>query len=245
VRNATLPASIRDGAGPGFLALCHAAAGDARPLVFEAGCGHGRDMAWLEAAGVFVCGIDLSAGMLAQARRRAAGPLVQGDLRHLPLEPGRFHGAWCNAALLHLPRSEAPAALAGMRRRLVPGGGLFLTVQEGQSEGWHRGAYGDPDARRYFTAYTQDEVVALLDSAGFAVEGLAADAAGGRTWLQALATAAVGRRRAPQGAAGRPAGPFQGANGGRDGVAGALPSGRRIARDRQPGADLRPERSRP
>jgi hypothetical protein len=79
-----------------------------------------------------------------------------------------------------------------MRRCLVPGGGLFLTVQEGRTEGWHRGAYGDPDARRYFTAYTEDEVVALLDSAGFAVEGLAADAAGERTWLQALATAAGG-----------------------------------------------------
>ena len=133
-RNATLPASVR-AAGPGFLALARAVAGGRPPAVVEAGCGPGRDMAWLEAAGASVVGLDLSAGMLAHARVAAQGPLVQADLRRLPLATGRFHGAWCNAALLHLPRAAAPAALAGLRRLLVPGGARFVSLQAGAGEG--------------------------------------------------------------------------------------------------------------
>jgi SAM-dependent methyltransferase len=130
-RNAALPASISEAAGPAFVALARAVSGDRPPAVVEAGCGPGRDMAWLEAAGAVVVGLDLPAGMLAHARTRAAGPLVQADLRRVPLAAGCFHGAWCNAALLHLPKADAPGALAGLRRRLVPGGRAVLMLPQG------------------------------------------------------------------------------------------------------------------
>jgi SAM-dependent methyltransferase len=188
-RNAVLPAGIRD-AGPSFLTLVHKVAGGRRPAVVEAGCGPGRDMAWLEAAGAAVIGFDLSAGMLAQARGAARGPLVQADLRRPPLAAGRFHGAWCNAALLHLPKAEVPGALAGLRRLLVPGGGLFVSVQVGAGEGWERGAYGDPDAERFFARYTAAEARALLEATGFAVHEVTADrgdAHGAPHWMRLLA----------------------------------------------------------
>ncbi len=35
------------------------------PAILDAGCGHGRDMAWFEAHGKQVTGIDFSPGMLA------------------------------------------------------------------------------------------------------------------------------------------------------------------------------------
>jgi SAM-dependent methyltransferase len=192
-RNAAAPPSISGAAGPAFLALARAAAGGLPPAVVEVGCGPGRDMAWLEAHGAAVMGLDLSAGMLAQARMQARGPLVQADLRRLPLADGRIHGVWCNAALLHLPKAEAPPALAGLRRLLVPGGALLLTLQVGEGEGWERGAYGDPDAQRFFARYTPDEAAALLAPAGFALRDLTTDAAGPRRWARLLAGAGPAR----------------------------------------------------
>jgi SAM-dependent methyltransferase len=190
-RNAALPGAVR-AAGPRFLTLVQRAAGGRRPAVVEAGCGPGRDMAWLEAAGAAVTGFDLSAGMLAQARGAVRGPLVQADLRRPPLAAGCFHGVWCNAALLHLPKADAPGALAGLRRLLVPGGALFVSVQVGAGEGWERGAYGDSDAERFFARYTAGEVTALLGATGFAVHAVDADrgdAHGARHWMRLLATA--------------------------------------------------------
>ncbi|MDQ3703491.1 MAG: methyltransferase domain-containing protein [Chloroflexota bacterium] len=160
--------------------------------LLEAGCGHGRDMAWLEAAGAAVVGIDLSAGMLAQARARASGSLIQADLRCLPLASGHFHGAWCSASLLHLPKVDAPSALAELRRSLVLGGALLLSLQEGTVEIWERGAYGDPDAERFFARYGPDEVEALLARAGFVVHERTSEAAGPRRWLRLLATGGDG-----------------------------------------------------
>lgn len=42
--------------------------------ILDAGCGAGRDMAWMEAWGAQIIGIDLSAGMLAETRQRVHGP---------------------------------------------------------------------------------------------------------------------------------------------------------------------------
>lgn len=189
VRNAAMTAAYRDVEGPRLLALARAAAGGAPPAILEAGCGHGRDMAWLEASGAAVVGIDLSAGMLAQAGRRARGPLVQADLRRLPVVAGRFHGAWCSASLLHLPKAEAPVALSELRHALVPGGALFLSLQEGMEETWERGAYGDPNAERFFARYAPQEIEAMLVRAGFQVQGRTSEAVGPRRWLRLMATA--------------------------------------------------------
>src|SRR5687767_2754207 len=64
----------------GFVERARAVGGTA-PRVVEVGCGPGRDMTWLEGKGIRMVGVDLSAGMLRQARRQVRGPLVQADMR--------------------------------------------------------------------------------------------------------------------------------------------------------------------
>src|SRR5512142_2790989 len=91
-------------------------------LIMDLGCGAGRDAAWLEDHGARVIGADLSIGMLSEARKRVHGPLCQLDMRFLPCPAEVFAAVWCQAALLHLPKSSAPAALAEVRRVLIPGG---------------------------------------------------------------------------------------------------------------------------
>src|SRR5690242_18132972 len=98
---------------------------DRDALVLDLGCGPGRDMAWMEARGARVIGADLSAGMLAQARGQVRGGLAQMDMGRLAFPSGSFAGVWCDAALLHLPKSAALHALGEMRRVSRLGGLLF------------------------------------------------------------------------------------------------------------------------
>jgi ubiquinone/menaquinone biosynthesis C-methylase UbiE len=153
--------------------------------VLDLGCGAGRDMAWLERLGLNIIGVDYSSGMLAHALVQANGPLLLMDIRHLGLRDLQFRGVWCCASLLHLPKSEAPQAFAEMRRVLVPGGVLFLSVQLGVGEVWERCSYAD--AERFFSRYEQSEMAALLSECGFTTIQSASNQGSARLWLQFFA----------------------------------------------------------
>jgi ubiquinone/menaquinone biosynthesis C-methylase UbiE len=152
-------------------------------LLLELGCGAGRDLAWFSAQGQPMAGVDLSMGMLAEARTRASAPLVQMEMSCLGFRSEAFSGLWCNAALLHLPRAAAPAALAEMHRVLLPGGLIFLSLQEGEGEGWETRP-NRPE--RLFARYRSGELGMLLADAGFKVIHIRPAQAYDRTWLHAL-----------------------------------------------------------
>ncbi len=156
--------------------------------VLDLGCGPGRDVAFLADLGCHVTGLDLSAGMLAQARRRLPlAPLVRGDQRRPPFASARFDGVWACASLLNLPKTDFPAALSAVARLLGRRGVLYLALKGGQGETWVR----DPGGRRFFFAYYQpDEVEGALRRAGFRVlESWRSDDAAGREhpWLSFVA----------------------------------------------------------
>jgi len=80
-------------------------------------------------ADVTITGIELSPAMLAIARQRAAdlrldADLREGDAEHLPFSDASFDTVVCALALCTIPRPAA--AIAEMRRALVPGGRLLL-----------------------------------------------------------------------------------------------------------------------
>lgn len=155
--------------------------------ILEVGCGPGRDMAWLEAQGWPVVGVDLSVGMLARARTLARGPLAQMDMRQLAFPAKCFGGVWCLASLLHLPKADASLALGEMRRVLTPGGALMLAIQEGEGEGWETSPYGRA-VGRFFARYSQEEAEAMLVRAGFNVRERGRNESRARVWLQFLAS---------------------------------------------------------
>ncbi len=106
--------------------------------VLELGCGSGRALLPLAAAGYAVTGVDLSEGMLALAREAAgrAGladqvTLVRDDIRALDrLGDARFALAFSAInSFLHLETgADQRAALAAVSRRLAPGGLLILDL---------------------------------------------------------------------------------------------------------------------
>jgi ubiquinone/menaquinone biosynthesis C-methylase UbiE len=87
-------------------------------------------------AGVTITGIELSPAMLAIARQRATSlgidaDLREGDAEHLPFDDASFDTVVCALALCTIPRPAA--ALAEMRRVLVPGGRLLLLDHVGST----------------------------------------------------------------------------------------------------------------
>lgn len=189
--NAAMPEAL---VALGHRVLALAGATDAAPRVLDVGCGTGRDMAWFEARGAKVTGVDLSGGMLAAARTIVRGGLARMDMRTMALAEGRFDVVWSIAALHHLPKAEAPTVLAEMRRVLGPNGILAMSVKEGTGEGWEPSPY-DPAVERFFARSTVDEAHAALVRAGFAVVDRGVEETGGVRRLAFLASVAPSKDR--------------------------------------------------
>lgn len=161
------------------------AAGRLHLPVLDLGCGAGRDSAWLEARGLRMVGGDLSRGMLEQARKQVHSPLIQLDMRSLPFARSQFAAVWCQAALLHLPKVLAPAALREAWRVLLPGGLLYVSVQRGETEGFETRPYEPQE--RYYAHYRTEEFVELVQSAGFVIaEQGEAEARRPWVWIRAM-----------------------------------------------------------
>jgi SAM-dependent methyltransferase len=135
-------------------------------VVADVGCGPGRDVALLRTQGFRVIGIDLSLGQL---RANGLPGVVQADMLQLPLRAGSADAIWCQAALLHIPRTAVPAVLAEFARAVRTGGEVYLCVLEGDGEGFEVASKYRSDRRRWFTLHREPDLVALLTAAGFAV----------------------------------------------------------------------------
>jgi ubiquinone/menaquinone biosynthesis C-methylase UbiE len=106
-----------------------------RGRVLEVAIGTGRNLLYYP-PGVTVTGIELSPGMLAVARRRAAdlghdANLQPGDAEHLPSADASFDTVVCALSLCAIP--DAAAAIGEMKRVLAPGGRLLLLDHVGSS----------------------------------------------------------------------------------------------------------------
>jgi SAM-dependent methyltransferase len=132
-----------------------------RTAVLDAGCGPGRDVRAMAVRGLEAVGIDISEGMLREARLRVPGGIFRRmNLDNIRYPPSAFSGVWACASLQHLPVSRAGRALAEFARVLRPDGILFVTVELGQGE--HTDEYG-----RYRTLYSMADFLGMVSAAGF------------------------------------------------------------------------------
>jgi SAM-dependent methyltransferase len=151
-----------------FAASAAASASPASP-VCDLGCGPGHVGAFMAALGLDVIGIDLSAGMVAQARHdHPTLTFVQGDMTALALPDQAFAAIVCFYALIHIPRAYVLRALREMRRVLVAGGALLLAVHGGNGTLHADEMVGQP-ADLDATLFQLSELSELLDQAGFAM----------------------------------------------------------------------------
>jgi ubiquinone/menaquinone biosynthesis C-methylase UbiE len=152
--------------------------------ILDVGCGPGRDMAWFESRNMHVTGVDYTQAMLEIARAKVHGSLVKADMRQMPFEAGSIDGIWCSASLLHLPKTDSPAALLEFKRVLKPDGILFLAVQEGEHLET-REVYGEN--QHLFARYSMPEMTKMLEVAGFQIFEHDAHESRDRIWIRLLA----------------------------------------------------------
>jgi SAM-dependent methyltransferase len=142
----------------------------ARARVLDAGCGAGVPvMRHLLERGIDTVGLDFSATQLALARDLVpdARP-VQGDLASLPFPDASFDAVVSYYAVIHVPRTEHPAAFAEVRRVLRPGGLTLLCLGARDNPGDH-----DPEswlgAPMYWSHYDAATNRDLLRAAGLEI----------------------------------------------------------------------------
>ncbi len=155
--------------------------------VGDFGCGPAMDGVRFAAAGHRVVGFDLSRGMLTSGHSELPGRLAQADLRALPLFPGSLDGAWCVAALLHVPEFDTEFVLEGFRATLRPAGVLALVTALGDGAQFEAVPYATEE-HRWYVYRGRSRLEGQIQEAGFRL--LWSDQVdGNRTWLTALAEA--------------------------------------------------------
>jgi SAM-dependent methyltransferase len=125
----------------------------------DLGCGPGDAAAAMARAGLEVDALDAAPGMVALARERHGVAARLATFEEVDTTRA-YHGVWASFSLLHAPRGDMPAHLARLHAALAPGGLLYLGLKLGS------GAWRDSLGRLY-TYWGEDEIVGLLDDAGF------------------------------------------------------------------------------
>lgn len=138
--------------------------------ILDAGCGTGAHLAAITAAGARVVGIDLSLGMLREARRAGPGQrLVQADLQApLPVRRGAFDAVLCALVSEHLtaPAHFFTEAFGALR----PGGRLVLSAFHPELAAAGVEANFEIDGIEYRLGAERHSVadfLAAIDAAGF------------------------------------------------------------------------------
>ena len=156
--------------------------------VLDAGCGAGAQCAWLLDEGADVTGVDVSAAMVDQARRRCGGRgrFFVADLAEpLPLDAGSLDGITCSLVLHYLEDWAVP--LESFARALRPTGWVVLSLDHpfgsplpGQSGGyfdtelvadtWEKAGV---EVTQFFWRRPLGAVVRQFAAAGFVIEDVA------------------------------------------------------------------------
>jgi SAM-dependent methyltransferase len=139
-------------------------------VVCDMGCGPGQIARYLHDRGVRVIGVDLSPGMLEQARRLNPDlDFQQGDMRALDIEDAAWAGIAAFYSIIHIPREEVAAVLRELKRVLKPGGWLLLAFHLGDDP-LHLDDWWGHSVSADFVFFRLDEMERYLRAAGFEIE---------------------------------------------------------------------------
>jgi ubiquinone/menaquinone biosynthesis C-methylase UbiE len=138
--------------------------------VCDLGCGPGHVARYLHDRGVNIFGIDLSPGMLEQARKLSpAIEFQQGNMLALDVEDGAWAAIVAFYSIVHIPKADIPQAFREMFRALQPGGLAFLAFHIG-SEVLHEENCWGHQVSLDLVLFGRKEVERYLTNAGFFIE---------------------------------------------------------------------------
>jgi SAM-dependent methyltransferase len=138
--------------------------------VCDMGCGPGHIARYIRDAGASVFGIDLSPGMLEQARKLNPGiPFREGNMMALDIPDGTFAGIAAFYAIVNIPKQSLPVIFREMERVLRSGGLLLLAFHAGD-EVLHEEELWGHKLSMNFLFFQPSEIKLHLEAAGFTVE---------------------------------------------------------------------------
>jgi len=158
--------------------------------VLDCGCGSGVQSRELFDRGLEIVGMDLSPKMIYEAKKRVPkAKFVVGDMTKMNFAKGSFGGVYARASLLHVPKKLVPRVLKSINKILKNGGILYLALKEGKGEGEVVDERFGKKVRRFFSFFSQQEVLDLLKESGFELlkKSKRQRAKNSTLWLQFLA----------------------------------------------------------
>jgi SAM-dependent methyltransferase len=130
-------------------------------LVLDFGCGPGQWAAKIRDAGYNVVAMDASSEMAALAKEHFDLDVSVATFEQWEAQ-GLYDGIWANFSLLHAPKSEIAEHLTRIHNALKPGGAFHIGTKLGDGE--NRDHLG-----RFYSYYREEELIGLLEAAGFTV----------------------------------------------------------------------------
>jgi SAM-dependent methyltransferase len=141
-----------------------------RGEVCDMGCGPGHVARYLRDAGATVFGLDLSPGMVGEARRLNPGiPFREGNMTALDIPDGELAGIAAFYAIVNIPKKSLPSVFREMYRVLQPGGLLLLAFHVGDEAIEERELWGHAISMDFFLLQPS-AIRTQLESAGFSIE---------------------------------------------------------------------------
>jgi ubiquinone/menaquinone biosynthesis C-methylase UbiE len=138
--------------------------------ILDAGCGAGRDTNIFTKKGFDVIGLDISQGLLIEAKRRYPNlQFIHGSLLEIPFDDKSFDGVWARMSLLHFETiDEVTKALKEIYRVLKLNGILHILAQSGDEK---TSIFEDKFSghKRFFRFFTIEELEALVKETGFKI----------------------------------------------------------------------------
>jgi SAM-dependent methyltransferase len=141
--------------------------------VWDLGCGPGHVTAFLAGLGLNASGVDLSEGMVVEARKRHPGlQFSVGSMTELPAPDGCWDGLVSFYSLIHMIDDADLRAALGQYRRVLADSGLLLLAVHAGTEVRHFTDWFGADVDVSFRFFDPPWLRAELEQAGFAVEAL-------------------------------------------------------------------------
>ena len=128
--------------------------------LLEIGAGVGFTARWFADRGLRVVATDLSPAQVELCREKGLEAYVR-DMYELGFDQASFDAAWAMNCLLHVPNTDLPTVLTGVRRVLRPGGWFQVGLWGGiDREGVFEDDFYLPP--RFFSLRSDDRLVGLL-----------------------------------------------------------------------------------
>jgi ubiquinone/menaquinone biosynthesis C-methylase UbiE len=138
--------------------------------VCDMGCGPGHVARYLRDAGASVFGLDLSPGMLEQARKLNPDiPFREGNMLSLDIPDGTLAGVTAFYAIVNIPKQALPVVFLQIQRVLRSGGLLLLAFHIGD-EVLHEDELWGQKISMDFLLFQPSEIRLDLEKAGFNIE---------------------------------------------------------------------------